>query len=77
MRYELLKSEFDRVVAVNCKVDGDSLHVGFMFIDIKTPSEVTLISSKGETVRVKLPDEFSMQNHAKISLEGDVEVDSG
>jgi len=74
MTFDLLKSEHDRVVAVNSKVRGDFLFVGFLFVDKKTPQEITLTSPEGKTLRVNLPEEFVQQNHPKLLLEGELQI---
>jgi hypothetical protein len=55
MQAELLTSSDKQSYFINCKVKGDLLVVGAVFIAASTTSPLELISSEGASLTVEIP----------------------
>tara|TARA_Y100000287_G_C14140457_1_gene314438 strand:- start:594 stop:824 length:231 start_codon:yes stop_codon:yes gene_type:complete len=55
MQIDLLTSEDKQSYFINCKVKGDLLAVGAVFIAASTSSPLQLVSSEGANLVVEIP----------------------
>lgn len=59
--HELLQDPFNSIYAVNCRVEGDALHCGALYVEPGNPFPVIRLSDSHVSLEVKLPDELINQ----------------
>jgi hypothetical protein len=61
MRSDLLIDPINTVFAVNCKVEGDALHCGALYLDPLVQRHYIRLSDKSASVVVEIPIEMVNQ----------------
>lgn len=59
--HELLKDPFGAIYAVNCKVEGTTLHCGAIYVEPQNPFELIRLSDNSASLDVTLPAELVNQ----------------
>ena len=61
MQHDLLMDAAHMVFAVNCQVQGDSLHCGALYLEPLVPFKSIRLAYETASVTVELPDELVNQ----------------
>lgn len=61
MQHDLLMDAAHMVFAVNCQVQGDSLHCGALYLEPLVPFKSIRLAYETASVMVELPDELVNQ----------------
>lgn len=56
--HELLTDAFNSIYAVNCRVEGTTLHCGALYVEPRNPFQVIRLSDNHASLDVSLPDEL-------------------
>lgn len=56
--HDLLTDPFNSVYAVNCQVDGTTLHCGAIYVEPRNPFQVIRLSDNHASLDVQLPEEL-------------------
>jgi hypothetical protein len=59
--HDLLIDPLRTVFAVNCKVEGATLHCGALYVEPRVPFQVIRLSDNAASIDVSLPDELVNQ----------------
>lgn len=56
--HELLTDAFNSIYAVNCRVEGTTLHCGALYVEPRNPFQVIRLSDNHASLDVELPPEL-------------------
>lgn len=59
--HDLLTDPFNSIYAVNCKVEGTTLHCGAIYVEPRNPFHLIRLSDKSASLDVTLPEELVNQ----------------
>lgn len=59
MQHDLLIDPINTVFAVNCRVEGDTLHCGALYLEPLVQSKFIRLAYDGTTLEVELPPELT------------------
>jgi hypothetical protein len=57
-KHELLIDPFKTIYAVNCKVEGTTLHCGAIYVEPRNPFQVIRLSDNSASLDLTLPEEL-------------------
>lgn len=60
-QHDLLIDPFRTVYAVNCKVEGTTLHCGALYVEPQNPFQLIRLADNAAKIDVSLPDELLNQ----------------
>lgn len=66
--YDLLIDPFQLVFAVDCEVEGDTLHCGALYASPSIPFEFIRLAGTDASIDVQLPDELRNQSETTTAL---------
>lgn len=61
MTHDLLVDPFRAIFAINCKINGPTLHCGAIYVDPRNPFSIIRLSDSTANIDVSLPDELVNQ----------------
>ena len=61
MSFDLLLDPINTVFAVNCRVEGSTLHCGALYLEPQIQSQFIRLSDKSASLTVELPSELVLQ----------------
>jgi hypothetical protein len=57
-QHDLLVNPFKTIFAVNCRVEGTTLHCGALYVDPRNPFHIIRLADNSATLDVSLPEEL-------------------
>lgn len=63
--HDLLTDPFQSVYAVNCRIEGDTLHCGALYVEPQNPFQLIRLSDNSASLDVELPDDLVNQSSLK------------
>ena len=67
MQYDLLTDTIQTTYAVNCRVEGTTLHCGALYLEPQIPFESIRLAHKTGSLEVQLPAELRHQAQAILA----------
>ena len=68
MAYDLLIDPFNTVFAVDCELQGDSLHCAALYVSPQVPFEFIRLAGNGAMIDVQLPESARNQGESLTAL---------
>lgn len=74
MSFDLLLDPINTVFAVNCRVEGSTLHCGALYLEPQIQSQLIRLSDRGASLTVELPLELLHQSDATRAWDIDIPI---